>query len=136
MAQDMCVTCSHNVLYHPGDLACTMCECKAFDPPILVPINAEHFSANKLALDQIPVEMLQALAAVYQFGEMKYARDNWKRGTDWHEFYGSALRHIVSFWSGQSIDPESNLPHLAHAIWNLTTLMYYENHGVGTDDRQ
>jgi len=96
---------------------------------------ADHYSEGKLPLEQIPVEMLQALAAIYRFGEVKYSRDNWKQGTDWHEFYGSALRHLTSWWLGQDLDAESQLPHLAHAIWNLTALLYYQERNLGTDDR-
>lgn len=96
---------------------------------------ALHYSTGKAGVDQIPVEILMEWGQVFSYGEAKYFRDNWRNGNNWHEFYGSALRHIMKFWLGEDIDPESHLPHLAHAIWNLATLRYFQIHGLGTDDR-
>lgn len=96
---------------------------------------ALHFSEGKEGVDQIPPELLLEWGRVFSYGEQKYARDNWKKGNAFHEFYGSALRHLLRFWQGEDIDPESGLPHLAHALWNVGTLEYYRNHELGTDDR-
>ena len=96
---------------------------------------ALHYSDGKSGVDQIPPEVLLELGRIYTFGERKYARDNWKAGTAWHEFYGSALRHLYNWWMGEDLDPESGLHHLAHALWNITTLMYYQNHDLGEDTR-
>lgn len=96
---------------------------------------AAHFSDSKSGVDQIPVEILLEWGEVFTMGAEKYGRDNWKGGTDWHEFYGSALRHMFAFWKGEDTDPESGLPHLAHAIWNLATIRYYQLHKLGMDTR-
>ena len=96
---------------------------------------ALHYSGKKLGIDQIPVEILAEVGLVYSYGEQKYARDNWKKGTDWSEFIGSAKRHLAYWEMGERTDPESALPHLAHAIWNLITLLYYDNYSLGHDDR-
>ena len=98
-------------------------------------LKALHFSEGKVGVDQLPVEVLQEWASVFTFGEKKYARDNWKKGTDYHQFYGSALRHIFKWWAGEDVDPESGINHIAHALWNLAALRYYQIHGLGTDDR-
>lgn len=99
------------------------------------PDRALHYSDGKSGVDQIPPDVLLEVGDVYTYGEKKYFRDNWKKGNDWHQFYGSALRHIFKFWDGEDIDPESGQPHLAHAIWNLITLRYYQKQRLGTDDR-
>lgn len=96
---------------------------------------ALHFSEGKPGVDQIPAEVLIEWGQVFTYGEQKYGRDNWRQGNDWHEFYGSALRHIFAFWGGEDIDPESGMPHLAQAIWNLGALRYFQLHGLGADDR-
>jgi hypothetical protein len=96
---------------------------------------ALHFSDGKIGFDQLPVEVMMEWARVFDYGAEKYYRDNWKLGTDWHQFYGSALRHIFKWWMGEDIDPETGLPHLAHAIWNVATLRYYQLHELGKDDR-
>ncbi len=99
------------------------------------PKKALHFSEGKAGLDQLPAEVLVEWARVFDYGAEKYARDNWKLGTDWHQFYGSALRHITRWWMGENIDPETGLHHLAHALWNIATLRYYQIHNLGIDDR-
>jgi len=99
------------------------------------PTETLHYSEGKSGVDQIPPEVLMALGNVYSYGEKKYSRGNWLRGTNWHEFYGSALRHMFRFWRGEWLDDESGLPHLAHAIWNLSTLFVYHQHKIGKDTR-
>lgn len=94
-----------------------------------------HDSAGKLGLHKIPPEMLEALARVMDYGDNKYAPGNWKQGTNWSEFFGSTLRHIYKWWRGEDIDPESGCLHLAHAICNLTFLIWYDAYRKGTDDR-
>jgi hypothetical protein len=96
---------------------------------------ASHYSENKSGVDQIPPELLLEWGDVFTYGAKKYGRDNWRKGTDWHEFYGSALRHLLRWWAGEDIDPESGLSHLAHALWNVGALRYYQIKGMGTDDR-
>ena len=94
-----------------------------------------HFSEDKSGVDQIPVEVLLEWGDVFTMGTAKYGRNNWKSGTDWHEFYGSALRHMFAFWKGEDNDPESGLSHLAHALWNIATIRYYQMHVLGDDSR-
>lgn len=96
---------------------------------------ASHFSAGKPGVDQIPVDALLEWGRVYTYGEAKYGRDNWRKGLPWHEFYGSILRHLFKWWDGEDIDPESHLPHMAHALWNVGALMHFQANGIGTDDR-
>ncbi len=99
------------------------------------PDKAAHFSEDKSGVDQIPVDVLMEWGQVYTFGASKYGRNNWKLGTDYHEFYASALRHLFAFWGGEDIDPESGLSHLVHALWNIAAIRHYQNKGLGTDDR-
>lgn len=96
---------------------------------------ALHFSGGKPGVDQIPAEILLEWGQVFSYGEQKYFRDNWRKGNNWHEFYGSAQRHMLKWMMGEERDPESGLPHLIHAIWNLAALRYFQIHGLGTDDR-
>lgn len=113
---------------------------------------AKHFSAGKSGVDQIPPFALIELGNIFKYGEKKYGRDNWKKGLDYSEFYGSLLRHIYAWGDGQDNDncdgsegcagesaeycpKHSRLPHLAHALWNAICLMYYQRHGLGVDWR-
>jgi hypothetical protein len=65
----------------------------------------------------------------------KYPRDNWRKGTEWREFLGSALRHLLAWGDGEDLDRESGLSHLKHAATNIAFLIEYQERGLGTDDR-
>ena len=115
------------------------------------PKKAAHFSADKPGVDQLPPDVLLAVADVFTYGAKKYARNNWMAGTEWHEMYGSALRHLLKWWNGEDrdacgpecvIDPtigvcrvHSNCLHLAQAIWNIGALLFWQMHELGLDDR-
>ena len=66
--------------------------------------------------DLLPWEAAESIVAVLTYGAKKYAPDNWRRvdGGRWR-YYGAALRHLVAWWRGERVDPESGLHHLAHA---------------------
>jgi hypothetical protein len=96
---------------------------------------ALRYDAGKPRFDLIPVDALIELATVYEFGARKYAEDNWTKGMAWRRCVGSCLRHVFAWAGGERNDPESGRHHLAHAAWNLFTLIAYEKRGLGTDDR-
>jgi hypothetical protein len=80
---------------------------------------------SKLRVDLVPPQMIQAVAQVLGFGAKKYAAHNWMKGIAWSEIAAGVKRHLMSFEIGDEIDPESGLPHLAHALCGLTFLHYY-----------
>lgn len=90
----------------------------------------------KLAkLGAIDPQSLMVLAEVAGFGAEKYSRYNMLRGYDWSLSYDALQRHLHAFWAGEENDPESGLPHLAHAAWHCMTLTSFLQRGLGTDDR-
>lgn len=76
------------------------------------------------------------LAEVFGFGAQKYADRNWEKGYPWSWSYTALRRHWDAHWSGQYLDEESGLPHLAHVLWHCLVLMEFERRGLGTDDRE
>lgn len=83
----------------------------------------------------VPVEALEELARVYEFGARKYDRDNWRKGYAWHLSYDAAQRHMMKFWSGEDRDPDSGLLHVAHAMFHMAALCTFVALERGTDDR-
>lgn len=73
----------------------------------------------------LPVEALATVARVYAYGAEKYSRNNWRLGYEWHLSYDAMQRHLNAFWGGEDIDPESGLPHLAHAMFHGLTLLTF-----------
>lgn len=93
------------------------------------------FDLGKRRLDLVPVYPLCAWADVLTFGAAKYDARNWEKGMSWSRCYGAALRHILSWWDAEDLDPESGLHHLAHAICCLSFLLEYSCTKTGKDDR-
>lgn len=86
-------------------------------------------------LGSLDPKALLAVAMVAGFGELKYSRLNYLNGYDWSLSFDALIRHLLAFWSGEDNDPESGLPHLAHAAWHCLCLLAFMQHGLGTDDR-
>lgn len=100
---------------------------------------AKHFDSHKIRYDLIPMAAMRALAAVATYGLRKYDARNWEKGMAYSKVFGSLLRHVFKWWNGEKDDPESGLPHLYHAAFNLVMLIEYsENSNLkdeGLDDR-
>jgi hypothetical protein len=59
---------------------------------------------------------LLAVARVLTFGATKYGPNNWQNVTPFKDrYYAALLRHLFLRASGEVLDAESGLPHLAHA---------------------
>lgn len=84
----------------------------------------------------LPLIATEEVVKVWTFGKKKYAAWNWTKGFVWSRPLAAAIRHIFSWASGQSKDPETGLSHLAHAICCLTMLLEFEATGTGEDDRR
>ena len=78
---------------------------------------------------------LTAVGDVAGFGGIKYARYNFAKGYKWSLSYDALQRHLMLFWGGELTDPESGLPHLAHACWHCLALLTFTMRNLGTDDR-
>ena len=88
--------------------------------------------------DLLPKAGMDAIARVFAFGSNKYGDSNWRAGYNWSASYAAAMRHMTAFWDGETLDPESGLPHLAHAgahcLFMLTWLSE-QGEGGEFDDR-
>lgn len=86
-------------------------------------------------LDLVPWEPINRISEVYAFGASKYDDHNWRKGYEWSLSFAALMRHMGAFWEGEDVDPESGLPHVAHAGFHVLTLLaFMEEHG-NLDDR-
>lgn len=90
---------------------------------------------GKPRTDLLPPDVLIGVAAVLEFGARKYKDRNWEKGMSWGRCFGAALRHLFSHWMGEELDPESNLPHIDHALCCIMFLSAYAKRRIGHDDR-
>lgn len=78
--------------------------------------------AGKLRYDLVPLLAERQVVEVLTFGAAKYGDDNWRHVPEPGPRYFAAARRHLAAWAGETrLDPESGLPHLAHAI---TCLMF------------
>jgi hypothetical protein len=86
----------------------------------------ERYNEGKNRMGLIPPTILWALGEVYTQGAEKYEADNWAAGCPYRELMDCALRHMVKWLAGHRDDAESGNHHLAHALWNIGTLLHME----------
>ena len=98
-------------------------------------VGGTKYDDGKLRYDLIPAYPMEQLAAVYTFGAKKYADYNWARGIKYSRLIAALFRHFWAFVRKEDIDPESGLPHLAHCLWNIATLLYFSKYREDLDDR-
>lgn len=98
-------------------------------------VGGTKYDDGKLRYDLIPAYPMEQLAAVYTFGAHKYADYNWAKGIKYSRLIAALFRHFWAFVRKEDIDPESGLPHLAHCLWNIATLLYFSKYRKDLDDR-
>lgn len=93
------------------------------DGELHAPIGQKH-DQGKPRYSLIPSSALASIVDVLEYGATKYAPDGWKHVKNARErYYNASMRHIQSWWIGEQNDPETGLPHLAHAVCSLMFLM-------------
>lgn len=82
---------------------------------------------GKLPLSQVPSEIIWNVAAVRQFGNIKYKDpDNWKT-VEVERYRDAAYRHWLAYLEDpSSLDEESGLPHLWHWACNAAFICALE----------
>lgn len=93
------------------------------------------FDDDKLRYELLPTRPLQDIVKVLTEGAKKYGARNWEKGIEWSRVYGALQRHLMAFWEGEDIDPESGLSHLAHAGCNVLFLLFFSQQFKNLDDR-
>ena len=70
-------------------------------------------------------------------GALKYGRANWRHaGVRASVYVDACRRHMAAWFEGEDDDPDSGLPHLAHALACLAIVVDAEAAGMLVDDRQ
>ena len=85
------------------------------------------FDSGKLRYGLIPPSATKALASVLTYGAKKYKPNNWQSVDDTSRYVDALYRHLESWRGGEKLDSESGLPHLAHALTNISFLIHFED---------
>lgn len=112
----------------------SMMEALGFRPPFEGEVQGFASSGKALRANQgkrrlslLPMDVLEPIVEVLEFGAQKYAAWNFAEGDglSWTEVSESLQRHLNAWNQGEDLDPESGKPHLGHIGCNLFFLLYY-----------
>ena len=93
---------------------------------------AQRDSAEgKPRLSLVPHKALHDVMMRYLDGAEAYGENNWKKGMKNSVLYDSAMRHLMSYWTGD--DGED---HLGAALWNIMGLIDNDDKRPDMDDRE
>ena len=83
--------------------------------------------AGKLPLTLVPLEILEAVAVVREYGNLKYGDpENW-RTVEKERYRSATFRHFVEYLrEPYGFDSESGIPHLYHMACNIAFLVAME----------
>lgn len=87
--------------------------------------SGEKHDEGKDRWDLLPMASVREVVRVLGFGASKYGAENWRtvEGSR-SRYYAAAMRHLTAWYHDcERKDPESGLPHLAHAITCLIFLL-------------
>lgn len=107
----------------------------ATQPPKKNPKDA--IASNKIPLNLFPAVAIAHGSMAMLEGMLKYGRDNFI-GTEVlaSVYLGGLMRHLKAYEEGITIDPESGLHNLGHALANIAILLAAEEAGTLVDDRK
>lgn len=79
--------------------------------------------SKKAPLHVVPAPVLMEIGLGMLEGACKYGSFNF-RAADVRAsvYYDAAMRHLMAFWEGEDLDPDSGLHHVAKALSCLTVL--------------
>lgn len=82
-----------------------------------------------------PAAIIQTSMAM-AYGAARYGGFNWRQHSIKASVYiSAAYRHLMQWWDGEDIDPESGVSHLGHAMACMAILIDAINEGKIIDDR-
>lgn len=72
---------------------------------------------GKRRFSLLPAMAVRTVVDVLMFGAAKYGDENWRKVKDPHtRYYDALMRHVDAWRDGETLDTDSGLPHLAHAV--------------------
>ena len=78
---------------------------------------------KKVPFSTIPTQVIAEVGVAMLEGARKYGRSNYRVvGIKASVYYDAALRHLMAYWEGENIDPDSGLSHVTKAIATLFVL--------------
>lgn len=91
---------------------------------------------RKAPMSCVPMNVVAEVGVAMLEGATKYGRHNYRAvGVRGSVYFDGTMRHLVNWWEGQDIDPDSELSEITKAIASLTVLRDGMLRGNWIDDR-
>jgi hypothetical protein len=91
---------------------------------------------RKAPLSCLPMNVVAEMGTAMLEGASKYGRHNFRAvGVRSSVYFDAVQRHLISWWEGEDIDPDSGMPHIVKALSCLAVLRDAQHQGLCTDDR-
>jgi len=96
----------------------------------------DDVGSKKVPMSVVSAPVLMEIGLGMMEGARKYGRHNYRiAGVRASVYYDAAMRHLMAWWEGEDVDPDSGLNHVTKALACLSVLrdsMILENY---KDDR-
>lgn len=91
---------------------------------------------RKAPLSTVPLGVIVEVGTGMLEGSAKYGRHNYRcAGIRESVYFDATMRHLIAYWEGEDIDPDSGLSHLTKALCSLVVWRDAQVQGMATDDR-
>jgi hypothetical protein len=91
---------------------------------------------RKAPMSTVSATVLAEVGVAMLEGAAKYGRHNYRAvGVQSSVYYDATMRHLMDWWEGVDIDPDSGMNHITKAITSLVVLRDAMIQGMLTDDR-
>jgi hypothetical protein len=96
----------------------------------------QAIGVKKAPMSTVSAPVMAEVAVGMMEGALKYGRHNYREaGVRASVYYDATMRHLMSWWEGEDLDPISNLNHITKAITSLVVLRDSMMLDKWTDDR-
>lgn len=96
----------------------------------------DMIGTRKAPLSTVPMGVIVEMGVGMLEGAAKYGRHNYRcSGVRASVYFDALMRHMIAWWEGEDIDPDSGLSHITKAMCTLAVLRDAQMQGMVTDDR-
>ena len=91
---------------------------------------------RKAPMSTIPANVIAELGVAMLEGACKYGRHNYRHaGVRASVYYDGTMRHLMAWWEGEDLDPDSGVSHITKAIASMVVFRDAMMQDMMTDDR-
>lgn len=96
----------------------------------------DAIGVRKAPISTVPANVIAELGVAMLEGASKYGRHNYRvTGVRASVYYDAAMRHLMAWWEGENLDPDSGVSHITKLLACMTVLRDAMHQGNWEDDR-